>query len=160
MQIEIDTEILETIFTHATTAARHAGYIDNVDNVVDIDDIDDAIDALIKSINEICRVVAGLLGKSYAPQPAGAPIEDGEPEFNVANAVDDLRQLVAKADALANAAESLLDEMIWVNDDADDDRRRRDRLAHLVGTTSEAVLEAMEVGDRLAVELSTRQPGK
>lgn len=29
MQIEIDTEILETIFTHATTAARLAGYLDD-----------------------------------------------------------------------------------------------------------------------------------
>ena len=67
---------------------------------------------------------------------------------------------MAKADALANAAESLLDEMIWVNDDDYDDLRRRERLAHLVGTTSEAVQEAMEVGDRLAVELSTRQPGE
>jgi len=154
MQIDIDTETLETIFTHATTAARHAGYLD------DIDDIVETVDPLTTSINEICRVVAGLLGKSYAPQPAREPTQDGEPEFNVANAVDDLRQLVAKADALANAAESLLDEMIWVNDDDYDDLRRRERLAHLVGTTSEAVQEAMEVGDRLAVELSTRQPGE
>ena len=29
MQIEIDTEILETIFTHAARAARLAGYLDD-----------------------------------------------------------------------------------------------------------------------------------
>jgi ABC-type transporter Mla subunit MlaD len=76
--------------------------------------------------------------------------------FNVANAVDDLRQLVAKADALAHASEDLFDQVIWVADD--DDRRRLERLAHLVGATAEAVEAAVEAGADLATKLATHKP--
>jgi hypothetical protein len=78
-------------------------------------------------------------------------------DFDVANAVNQLRQLVAKADALANAAADLFDNVIRVDDV--DDRRRLERLAHLVGATAEAVHVAMEAGDRLATELATRRAG-
>jgi ABC-type transporter Mla subunit MlaD len=75
--------------------------------------------------------------------------------FSVANAVDDLRQLVAKADALAHATENLFEQVIWVEDG--DDRRRLERLAHLVGATAEAVQAAVEAGDELAVELANHK---
>ena len=145
MQISIDVEILENIFTHANGAARIARHIENA--VVG--------GALTKSINEIVGMVAGLLGKSYAPQLAGELMQDDESEFNFATAVGDLCQLVAKADAMANAATSLLDEMLCGNDDSD--RRLLERLAHLVGATFEAVQAAMVSGDMLAVEHSTRR---
>jgi hypothetical protein len=75
--------------------------------------------------------------------------------FNVTGAVDDLRQLVAKADALAHATENLFEQVIWVEDG--DDRRRLERLAHLVGATAEAVQAAVEAGDELAVELANHK---
>jgi hypothetical protein len=75
--------------------------------------------------------------------------------FNVTDAVDDLRQLVAKADALAHATENLFEQVIWVEDG--DDRRRLERLAHLVGATAEAVQAAVEAGDELAVELANHK---
>lgn len=75
--------------------------------------------------------------------------------FNVTNAVDDLRQLVARADALAHATENLFEQVIWVEDG--DDRRRLERLAHLVGATAEAVQAAVEAGDELAVELANHK---
>jgi hypothetical protein len=75
--------------------------------------------------------------------------------FNVTEAVDDLRQLVAKADALAHATENLFEQVIWVEDG--DDRRRLERLAHLVGATAEAVQAAVEAGDELAVELANHK---
>jgi len=75
--------------------------------------------------------------------------------FSVANAVDDLRQLVAKADALAHATENLFEQVIWVEDG--DGRRRLERLAHLVGATAEAVQAAVEAGDELAVELANHK---
>src|SRR3954466_13691656 len=58
MQIKIDTEILETIFTHATTAARLAGYLDDpiaVDGTIVIDEV-------VKSLEKIGRLVAERLG--------------------------------------------------------------------------------------------------
>jgi len=64
MQIKIDTEILETIFTHATTAARLAGYLDDpiaVDGTIVIDEV-------VKSLEKIGRLVAERLGKPYGPR--------------------------------------------------------------------------------------------
>jgi hypothetical protein len=81
----------------------------------------------------------------------------GKPEFSVANAVDDLRQLVARVDALANAAENLLDGVFWVDHGVDS--IKFDRLAHLVGATTDAVQTVMEAGDWLAAELSARRTG-
>jgi hypothetical protein len=148
MQISVETEILETIFLHAKGAARIASFLDNA--IV--------LGALNKSINEIGRLVAGLLGKPYAPKSMKELTRGDEPEFDVAIAVDDLRQLVARADALASAAERLLDEMSWSKGGVD--RRRFERLAHLIGATFDAVQSALAFGDKLAVEISTRRPGK
>jgi hypothetical protein len=62
MEISITTAILESIFTHATTGARLANLLDNGIPVVD---------ALTKSIDEIGRTLAGLLGN---PHPIAAPV--------------------------------------------------------------------------------------
>jgi len=142
MQISIDTEILESIFTHATNAARLANDID--DGIID--------DALTKSINEIHRVVAGMLGEPYDPQPTGEAMLDVEVEFDVASELDLLCQLAARADAMAHATEELFEQVIVV-DANDDDQRSPERL----GATVEAVRAAVEVSDQLAVELATRR---
>lgn len=76
---------------------------------------------------------------------------------NVAEAVDDLRQLIARAEALATAAEGLFDNVFEVDDE--DDRRRLERVAHLIGATVSAVQAAQEAGDELAAELIKRRPG-
>lgn len=148
MQISVDTEILETIFIHAKGAARIASFLDNA--IV--------VGALNKSIHEIGRLVAGLLGKPYAPKSMKELTRGDEPEFDVAIAVDDLRQRVARADALASAAERLLDEMSWIKGEVE--RRRFERLAHLISATSDAVQSALAFGDKIAVEISTHRPGR
>jgi transcriptional regulator with XRE-family HTH domain len=94
-----------------------------------------------------------LVEASLRVLASGRPSEL-EPHLDVANAVDDLRQLIAKADALVTAAEDLFEQVIWV--ERDDDRRRLNRLAHLVSATGAAVRIAVESGDKLAVELSGR----
>jgi ABC-type transporter Mla subunit MlaD len=76
---------------------------------------------------------------------------------DIANAVDDIRQLIAKADALAHAAEDLFDETIEIDDV--DDRRRLERIAHLIGATATAVEAALEAGEELAHDLATRRGG-
>ncbi|MEO7729648.1 MAG: hypothetical protein ABIY55_01645 [Kofleriaceae bacterium] len=78
-------------------------------------------------------------------------------QLDVPNAVDDLRQLIAKADALAYATEDLFDQVLWSDDD--DDPRRPERLAHLIGATASAVQAALEASDKLAVDLAAHQPG-
>jgi hypothetical protein len=151
MQIEIDTEILETIFTHATTAARLAGYLDDpiaVDGTIVIDEV-------AKSLEEIGRLIAERLGKQYGPRPEGEPTQGGELEFDGADSVDGLRQRVARVDALATAAERFFEEMPW-GDKRKRGRRQLERVAHLVGATIEAVRVAVVDGDRLARKLATR----
>src|SRR5258707_11038805 len=86
-----------------------------------------------------------------------SPKQTPKPQFNVANSIDDLRQIIARADALAAAAEELLDGVIWVEDG--DDHRRLERLAHLVGATAEAVRAAADAGDELAAALIEHRRG-
>ncbi len=79
------------------------------------------------------------------------------PVFDVAGAVDDLRQFIARADALALATEDLLEHGPWGgSEDQDEDALRLDRLSHLLGATVEAVRAARVAGDHLAAELARR----
>jgi hypothetical protein len=71
--------------------------------------------------------------------------------FDAASAVNDLCQLIHKADALAHATEHLFEGALSAADD--EERRRRERLAHLVGATAEAVRAVVDAGDLLASEL-------
>jgi hypothetical protein len=144
MAINVTTEILEKLFIYALTAERLTKYIHNT--IV--------VDALTKSINKISRVVAGLLGKPVALKLMEDPTQGVGGAFNFANALDDLRQLVMRADTLANATESLFEKVVWV--EIDGDSRRLEHLAHLIGATAEAAREAMELGDTLAVKFVTR----
>jgi len=148
MQISVDTEILETILTYARTAARITGYIDNAT----------VGGALNKTINEIIRMVAEALGRPSVPRLIEKLPQDGKSKFDVATAVDDLRQAVAKADALANAASSLLDETPWGS--SEHERRRFERLGHLIDAAFEAVQSAMVLGDKLALELLMRRTAR
>jgi hypothetical protein len=151
MQIEIDTEILETIFTHAARAARLAGYLDDPIAV----DGSSIIDEVTKSLEKIGRLVAAQLGKPYGLRPEGDPLLDSEPEFDVAVSVDCLRQRVSRVDALATAAERFFEEIPW-GSKRPRGRRQLERVAHLVGATIEAVRVAVADGDRLARKLAAR----
>jgi hypothetical protein len=151
MQIDIDTEILETIFTRATTAARLAGYLDDpiaVDGAIVIDEV-------AKSLEEIGRLVAGRLGKPYGQRPEWEPPQEGDPETEIAVSVDGLRQRVARVDALATAAERFFEEMPW-GDKRERGHRQLEHVAQLVGATIVAVRVAVVDGDRLARKLATR----
>jgi hypothetical protein len=76
---------------------------------------------------------------------------------DVADAVDDLRQLIARADALAIAAEDMFNNPFEVKDR--EDRCRLERVAHLVGATAAAVQAAKEAGDQLASTLAGHGAG-
>lgn len=76
----------------------------------------------------------------------------GQRHFDAALALDGLRQMVARVDALAHAAENLLERVIWNSDD-DDNAHRIEHLAHLMGATTEAARAAVDAGRDLAIEL-------
>jgi hypothetical protein len=75
------------------------------------------------------------------------------------SAADELRQLIAKADALASVAEDQFGRVIYVPEGAD--RRGFERVAHLVGLTATAALAALEASNKLvdAVENALRRAG-
>lgn len=155
MQIGIDTWFLESLFARFKTAAH---LVDNLDDPI-------VADELAKSINEVNRRLAELLGKPYDPQAAGEPsgsqaaeepTEDGEPdELEFANLLDDLCWSVARADTFTSAAERLIREL--VQEDRDD--RRFAHLAELVDSTADAILQADDVGQILAVKFAQRRRG-
>jgi response regulator RpfG family c-di-GMP phosphodiesterase len=76
---------------------------------------------------------------------------------DVAGAVDDLRQLIARADSLASATEDMFNNPIEVKDRKD--RSRLERVAHLVGATAEAIQAAKRAGDELASVLAGQGAG-
>jgi hypothetical protein len=71
--------------------------------------------------------------------------------------LDDVCQRLGKADAFAHATEELFDQVPPIEDE--EVRRRRERLAHLIGATAEALDDALEASNQLAAELVTRRAG-
>jgi hypothetical protein len=58
--------------------------------------------------------------------------------------LDDLRRLIAKADALSHAAEEKLDNLVNL------DRRNLERVGHLASAAAEATSAALAAVDQLA----------
>ncbi len=153
MQIGIDTWFLESLFARFKTAAH---LVDNIDDPI-------VADELAKSISEINTRLAELLGKPYDPQAAGEPsssqaaeepTEDGESdELELAHLLDDLCESVARADTFTSAAESLIRELVEENRDY----RRFAHLAELVASTADAIFQADDVGQVLAVKFAQRR---
>lgn len=156
MQIGIDTWFLESLFARFKLARR---LIDNMDDPI-------VADELAKSINEVIRRLAELLGKPSDPQatdePSGSqaeeePTEDGESDdLELANLLDDLCWSVGRADTFTSAAESLIRELV---EEGRDDRRFA-HLAELVASTADAVLQADDAGGVLAVKFAQRRRGR
>jgi hypothetical protein len=97
------------------------------------------------------------IDKPYTPRAAEEPTQDRTPDFNAANAVDDLVQLIAKTDALAHAARDLYDEVPPT--EVGEVRRRRERLAHLISDTAEGAEAALKAAKQLADHLAKRRMG-
>lgn len=153
MQIGIDTWFLESLFARFKRAAH---LVDNIDDPI-------VADELAKSIDNIHRRLAALLGKPCDPQvseePSSSqvteePTEDGESdELEFARLLDDLCESVARADTFTSATESIIRELIHENRDD----RRFAHLAELVATTADAIFQADDVGEILAVKFAQRR---
>ena len=86
MQITTDTEILETILIHATSASRLAGCIN------DASDRAIVIDTITGSMDEIVRTLSGLLGN---PRGIAAPVPIARPTFALDGTPDAVPEHVA-----------------------------------------------------------------
>jgi len=74
--------------------------------------------------------------------------------LDVSEAAEELRQLVAKADALAYVTGNVFEDVVRVRDV--EDTQSFERLAHLVGATAEAVENALDAAKELAARLCAR----
>jgi hypothetical protein len=124
MQISLNAEALEKLYTHATTARRLAGYID-APNV---------LEPFSKPIGEIVSVLVEILDTPQALRQGDEVTRETTPAFDVANPVAGLRWFIDRADAFASAVESLFEAVIWAEDG--DDCLKLERLVHLVGATN------------------------
>ncbi len=79
----------------------------------------------------------------------GAPITEGAqtPTFDIAGAVDILREIIKRTEALVCASEDLLEQDPWGDEG---DELRTERLAHLLGAAREAARAAVDAGSQIA----------
>jgi hypothetical protein len=85
-----------------------------------------------------------------APAPAEGPCT---PPFNIAAAIDILREIGRRTESMICAAEDLLEKDPWGDDD-EDDERRAEHLADLVAAAKEAARAAVLAGDQIATGLA------
>lgn len=159
-QLAIDKNALVVLLDHATSAARFVGYHDDLA----LGPLADDVDAIVHLLGEILSTPAPRPSAPAAnatlstddPARCVAPPAGHPPEVSdIANAIDALNQLLARADALAHAAEDLYDGVVPT--DGRGARRHRERLAHLIGNTAEAVTAALEATGQIAVQIIVRR---
>ena len=78
------------------------------------------------------------------------------PRFDVAAAIDVLREIISRTDALVHATEHQLERFTWSGEDEEDgeDDRQLEHLAHLLGAAKEAARTAVAAGNQIAAELA------
>ena len=114
---------LVDLLAHASTAARIVGHLDSPS----AEQLSEHVDAVVHGLSE-------LLG--------GHRLSDEE-----TNVLDDLRRLVARADALASTTDEQFSRIVVLTEGAD--RRGLRRLAHLVEMTASAVEAVSDAGSKL-----------
>jgi hypothetical protein len=125
--------VLVDLLVHASSAARIVGHRDDRDDSSNLEHLSDHVDALVHGLG-------GLLGEHRLP-PALAP-DDNEKDM-----LDELRQLMARADALASTTNEQFSRVVVLTDG--DDPRDFKRLAHLVEMTALAVMAASEASSKV-----------
>jgi hypothetical protein len=84
--------------------------------------------------------------------------ELSEHAFDVRGAVDLLREIVGRVDALVYSAERHFERFGWrCVTEVDETERPLDHLAHLLTAAREAAISAVSAGDVIATELAKRQ---
>ena len=135
-QITIDVENLRTLLAHATFAARFIRQHDVL-----------ATRPIAEHINAIAHGLGEVLGEHRrgTQGPSASTTVDADviskAAVVVANAFDDVRELVGRAEALVQVAENLFNEV--PPSDTEADNRRRGRIRHLMGAVSDSTGAAL-----------------
>jgi hypothetical protein len=124
--------VLVDLLAHASSAARIVGHLEDSDGS-NLEQLSDHVDALVHGLGE-------LFGDHR-------PTDEPAPDDDEADMVDELRQLMARADALASTTDEQFSRIVVLTDG--DDRRGFTHLAHLVEMTARAVSAASEASSKL-----------
>jgi hypothetical protein len=130
------------LLAHASSAARIAGHLDDCAGSTTFVQLSEHVDALVHGLSE-------LLSDDRRSAKA-APADDET------NAVDELRELMARADALATTTDEQFSRIVALTDG--DDRRGFRRLAHLVEMTALAVSAASDASAKLIATVERELP--
>lgn len=125
--------VLVDLLAHASSAARIVGHLDDRNGSASLEQLSDHADALVHGLSEL------LCERRLTAEVAR---DDDKTDM-----VDELRQLVARADALASTTNDQFSRIVVLTDG--DDRRDFKRLAHLVEMTALAVSAASEASTKL-----------
>jgi hypothetical protein len=92
------------------------------------------------------------MSKHRNPRPRLSPATT----FDISGALDLLREVIGRTDALVYATEQHLERFGWRcegADESDTDERPLDHLAHLLGAARESASAAVSLGATIAAEL-------
>lgn len=140
--LQVPRPALVDLLVHASSAARMVGQLDERAGAPAVEQLSDHVDAIVHGLSE-------LLG---GHRPTVEPVPRGEE----ANAADELRQVMARADALASTTDEQFSRIVVLTEG--DDRRGFRRLAHLVELTAMAVMAASEASARLIAAVEHALP--
>jgi hypothetical protein len=133
--------LLVGLLSRASSAARIVGDLDSAAGSPAAEQLSDNIDAIVHELSE-------LLG---APQQIADPVPADDRRCiiprEINDAIDELRQLIGRADALASTTREQFCHVVVIREG--DDRREVTHLAHLVEMTALAVSAASEAGSKL-----------
>ena len=148
-QITVDARVLDAVLISIASATR---FIERHDSLT--------LGPLADDINEIGRVIRELRYGRDVPEASEMFSTDDLTRVvrrPFAVALSKLNQLVARADALASAAQNLYENA--PPDDPSEARRHRERLAHLISDAAEAAGDTAEASARLVAQVQTQQAG-
>lgn len=131
--------VLVDLLAHASCAARIVGHLDDFDDPSTLEQLSDHVDALVHGLSE-------LLGRHRVTG-------DPAPDDNEQEMLEELRLLMARANALASTTNAQFSRVVVLTDR--DNPQDFTHLAHLVEMTALAVTAASEASSKLidALEL-------
>ena len=132
--LTVDPRALDAVLISLASVAR---FIDRHDSLT--------LGPLARDIDEIGRTVREIRTGRAEP--------DVSEPFEITFAMNRLNQLIARADALAHAAQRLSEIAAPDDADADELRQRRERIAHLTGDAAEAAADAAQASRRILLQL-------
>jgi hypothetical protein len=141
--VNVPKLVLVDLLASASSAARIVGHLDNCDDSTTLEQLSNHVDALVHGLSE-------LLGEQrLTTKPAP---DDEEPDV-----VDELRERLETADALAWTTDEQFKRVVVTEDG--DDRQGLRRLGHLVELTAMAVSAASKASAELIATLQ-RDPSQ